>query len=85
MHAFLIQWSSALDQQIDTAAISLMLTPLFFSRIVALIITSHENDSWKKQLNLPTKDERPQTEVSFLLKSFSAYKIRVMMNHKKGG
>ncbi|KAF9274411.1 ATP-dependent RNA helicase DHH1 [Linnemannia elongata] len=23
---------------------------------------AHENDSWKKQLNLPTKDERPQTE-----------------------
>ncbi|KAF9385190.1 DExD/H-box ATP-dependent RNA helicase dhh1 [Podila verticillata] len=23
---------------------------------------AHENDSWKKQLNLPTKDSRPQTE-----------------------
>ncbi|KAF9923009.1 DExD/H-box ATP-dependent RNA helicase dhh1, partial [Linnemannia zychae] len=23
---------------------------------------AHENDGWKKQLNLPTKDDRPQTE-----------------------
>lgn len=28
------------------------------------ISTRHEHDSWKKQLNLPTKDSRPQTEVN---------------------
>jgi len=41
-------------------------SPFFvFVSLAILIIISHENDSWKKQLNLPTKDERPQTEVGF--------------------
>lgn len=40
---------------------------------------SHENDNWKEKLSLPTRDERPQTEVSFVSYCFAAGPLQTLL------
>ena len=46
--------------KVDEIHLSILIIDLYF-------IGSHENDSWKKNLRLPPKDHRPQTEASIHL------------------